>query len=71
MGWETLAGKPVELVRRLFWRVYASQAWDKQLVDASRQPIPDGPGSFRARVAKGDAVKIVDLIRSELWPEGD
>jgi hypothetical protein len=23
------------------------------------------------RVAKGDAVKIVDMIRSELWPEGD
>lgn len=75
-GWDRaqLGRQPAPDVRRLFWRLFAERAWDRLLVDAVRVPLPAGPmteETFRARIAKEEAVKALATLEGLLFPADD
>jgi hypothetical protein len=61
---------PPDIVRRLFWRVYARQVWDPALPALANVTLPVD-ASLETRVAKGEAVSSLAAIQSVLFPEDD
>lgn len=61
---------PPDIVRRLFWRVYAQRVWDDDLVAIANTELPTN-ASLKARLAKGQAVTSLAAINAVLFPEDD
>lgn len=61
---------PPDVVRRLFWRIYATNLWDRDLVSVARTALPDD-SPLQAKLARGEAAKALTAIEAELFPGDD